>query len=84
VRVSKPYIAGAETPAYTVEEFDLYDRKVKATAPDGSFVTIAYNGFEAITTNHRGQTHKRVADMAERVVKQVITWYEQAMREALN
>ncbi|MBV6500137.1 MAG: hypothetical protein CJBNEKGG_02606 [Prosthecobacter sp.] len=73
VRVSKPYLAGAETPAYTVEEFDLYDRKTKVTAPDGSFVTITYNGFESTMTNHRGQAHKRRADMSERVVSSTDT-----------
>ena len=73
VRVSKPYFAGAETPAYTVETFDVYDRKTKVTAPDGSFVTIGYNGFESIMTNHRGQVHKRRADMNERVVSSTDT-----------
>jgi YD repeat-containing protein len=73
VRVSKPYIAGGETPAYTVEEFDQYDRKTKATAPDGSWVAVTYNGFETTMTNHRDQPHKRLADMSERVVSSTDT-----------
>jgi hypothetical protein len=68
IRVSKPYVAGADTPVYTVEEYDAFDRKVKVTAPDGSHVNISYNGYESIMTNHRGQTQKRLVDMNERLV----------------
>jgi lactam utilization protein B len=69
VRVSKPYIAGADTPAYTVEVYDNFDRKKKVIAPDGSWVEIEYDGFETTITNHRGQQQTRVADMQERVVQ---------------
>jgi RHS repeat-associated protein len=73
VRVSKPYIAGADTPAYTVEVYDNFDRKKKVIAPDGSWVEIEYDGFETTITNHRGQQQTRVADMQERVVQSTDT-----------
>lgn len=69
VRESQPYLAGTEVPIYSVEEYDAYDRKVKATAPDGSFVTVNYNGFRSSMTNHHGKTKSRLADMNERVLE---------------
>ncbi len=71
VRVTKPYIAGAESPVYTVEEYDAFDRKTRVNAPDGSFVTISYDGYESTMTNQYGHAHKRRSDMSERVVESV-------------
>lgn len=59
---SLPYLAGAETPSYAVEEYDIYDRKIRVIAPDGSTTQVTYNGFRTTVTNHQNQTQQRLMD----------------------
>jgi RHS repeat-associated protein len=68
VRTSLPYFAAAAAPAYAVEEFDEYGRKTRVTAPDGTFVTMTYSGFESRVTNHRGQIQLRRVDQKGRLL----------------
>jgi RHS repeat-associated protein len=52
---SEPFFAGAATVYWTTIQYDLIDRPVLTTRPDGSTQSVSYNGLTVTSTNELGQ-----------------------------
>ncbi|MGH1427721.1 MAG: RHS repeat-associated core domain-containing protein [Arenicella sp.] len=67
-RVSLPYYKG-DTPRWGTYEYDVLDRVVKVTKPDGTFNTKSYSGLTSVTTNAIGQKSTTIVDVRGKPVE---------------
>lgn len=66
---SRPFFAATGTPQYTVNVYDVLNRVVKSTAPDGSISTTLYQGFTVTYTNANNQTRTVTKDSSGKVIQ---------------
>ena len=62
VKKSEPFFEGAQTIYWTTIQYDLLDRPILTTRPDGGSQSVFYNGLTETSTNELGQTKSVTKD----------------------
>ena len=79
---SRPYYNG-QTAYWTTTSFDILDRTIQVTEPNGSKTTTSYNGLKTANTNDKNQTTAKIRNSQNQIV-QIIDALGQALQLAYD